>query len=200
MKTRSIYKALLLIATGLILNYSSASAQMTTVGMDHVGFGVPDLNQAVTFFTDVMGFHKIYEEGKLPLDANGKKAFNIRPNGEITHIVMMSTGFGSNIEIFEFNSPDRDMKRPLTDDVGWYHIAFYTNDMNKTVAHLKAKGVEFIGSPIIHKEGPNGGLTGVYFKTPWGLQIELVSYPKGLDYEKTHPKYKLWSPRNYEKN
>ena len=200
MKLKSVNKVLLLIAAGLILNCSTATAQMMTVGMDHVGFNVPDLDQAVQFFTEVMGFHKIYEEGKLPLDAGGKKAFNIRSNGEITHIAMLSTGFGSNIELFEFNSPNRNLQRPMTDDIGWYHIAFYTGDMARSIAWLKSKKVEFIGAPIEHKDGPNAGLTGVYFKTPWGLMIELVSYPKGMAYEKTHPKYLLWSPKNYDPN
>lgn len=200
MNIKSITKSILVAAAALMLNVHAVSAQTTTVGMDHVGFNVPDLDQAVKFFTDVMGFHKIYEEGKLPLDANGKSAFKIRPNGEITHIAMMATGYGSNIELFEFQSPNRNMERPMTDDIGWYHIAFYTKNMTKSVAYLKSKSVEFIGAPIEHKDGPNGGLTGVYFKTPWGLMIELVSYPKGMAYEKNHPKYRLWSPRNYEKN
>ncbi|WBV57829.1 VOC family protein [Chryseobacterium daecheongense] len=172
------------------------SAQIPGVlGMDHIGFNVPDLNESVTFFTDVLGFHKVYEEGHLPLDEDAKKAFNIRQSAEITHIAMLQTGNGSNIELFEYTSPERNMKRPMNDDIGWYHFAIYTTNMDESVAYLKAKKVRIIGTPIEHKSGPNAGLTGVYFETPWGLQIELVSYPNGLAYEKTNPQYKLWSPK-----
>ena len=174
-----------------------ASAQTPNlVGMDHIGFNVPDLDQAIKFFTDVMGFHKVYEEGKLPLDSAGKKAFNIRQSAEITRIAMLETGNGSNIELFEYNSSERNLKRPMNDDIGWFHMAVYTDNMDKSLAYLKSYGVHIIGAPIEHKSGPNGGLTGVYFETPWGLQIELVTYPGGMAYEKTNPKYKLWSPRN----
>jgi catechol 2,3-dioxygenase-like lactoylglutathione lyase family enzyme len=166
------------------------------VGLDHVGFNVPDLDQAVKFFSEVLGFHKVYEEGKLPLNADAKKAFNIRQSAEITRIAMLETGGGSNIELFEYSSPQRNMKRPMNDDIGWYHFAVYTSNMEQSVAYLKSKGVHLIGNPIEHKTGPNAGLTGVYFETPWGLQIELVTYPKGMAYEKAHPKYKLWSPKN----
>lgn len=181
----------------LVGSFQKASAQAPgIVGLDHVGFNVPNLENAVQFFTDVLGFHKVYEEGKLPLNAEAKKAFNIRQSAEITHIAMLTTGNGSNIELFEYDSPQRNMKRPMNDDIGWYHIAVYTNNMEQSVAYLKSKGVHIIGAPIKHKTGPNAGLTGVYFETPWGLQIELVSYPEGMEYEKGHPKYKLWSPKN----
>jgi catechol 2,3-dioxygenase-like lactoylglutathione lyase family enzyme len=166
------------------------------VGLDHVGFNVPDLDQAVKFFSEVLGFHKVYEEGKLPLNADAKKAFNIRQSAEITRIAMLETGRGSNIELFEYSSPQRSMKRPMNDDISWYHFAVYTSNMEQSVAYLKSKGVHLIGNPIEHKTGPNAGLTGVYFETPWGLQIELVTYPKGMAYEKANPKYKLWSPKN----
>lgn len=157
---------------------------------------MPDLNEAVKFFTEVLGFHQVYEEGKLPLNADAKKAFNIRRSAEITHIALLETGNGSNIELFEYTSPQRNMKRPMNDDIDWYHIAVYISNMQKSVSYLKAKGIRIIGVPIEHKTGPNAGLTGVYFETPRGLQIELVTYPQGMAYEQSHPKYKLWSPKN----
>src|SRR5882757_2517691 len=162
MKNKSLktIAAIVAIVSLSLTGIKPASAQTPNlVGMDHVGFNVPDLDQAVKFFTDVLGFHKVYEEGKLPLNAEAKKAFNIRQSAEVMHIAMLETGNGSNIELFEYNSPERNMKRPMNDDIGWYHIAVYTDNMDKSVAYLKSKGVEFIGAPIEHKTGPNGGLT-----------------------------------------
>jgi hypothetical protein len=43
------------------------------------------------------------------------------------------------------------------------------------------------------KEGPAGGQTVLYFLSPWGLQLELITYNKGMNYAKTS-KVKLWSP------
>ncbi len=44
-------------------------------------------------------------------------------------------------------------------------------------------------------EGPAAGQTIIYFRAPWGLQFELISYPDGMAYEKTAPG-KLWSPKD----
>jgi len=32
-------------------------------------------------------------------------------------------------------------------------------------------------------EGASAGLTWVYFLSPWGMQLELVSYPNGKAYQ-----------------
>ena len=44
------------------------------------------------------------------------------------------------------------------------------------------------------KDGPSAGETWMYFLAPWGMQLELVSYPKGKAYEKTS-KTRLWSAK-----
>ena len=33
------------------------------------------------------------------------------------------------------------------------------------------------------KEGPSAGLHWVYFTAPWGVTMELASYPRGMAYE-----------------
>jgi hypothetical protein len=38
--------------------------------------------------------------------------------------------------------------------------------------------------PIPITEGPAAGQAIVYFNAPWGLQLEAISYPKGMAYEK----------------
>ena len=47
--------------------------------------------------------------------------------------------------------------------------------------------------PVPIKEGPAAGQTILYFKAPWGLQMEAISYPDGMAYEKDSP-VKLWDP------
>ena len=48
--------------------------------------------------------------------------------------------------------------------------------------------------PFPVEEGPAAGQTITYFLAPWGLQMEIISYPKGMVYEKSSPVV-LWSPR-----
>ncbi|WP_431241447.1 hypothetical protein ACQ9BO_15285 [Flavobacterium sp. P21] len=64
------------------------------------------------------------------------------------------------------------------------------------VKYLKSKGVKVLGDPFVTPSGDTQGETWVYFETPWGSKLELVSYPNGKAYEKTSPKVTLWSPKN----
>lgn len=51
-----------------------------------------------------------------------------------------------------------------------------------------------VDDPEHIESGPAAGSRWVYFRTPWGLQMELVSYPCGKGYERDAA-VKLWSPR-----
>jgi hypothetical protein len=57
------------------------------------------------------------------------------------------------------------------------------------------KGVKTFFGPFPVNEGPAAGQSIVYFLAPWGLQMEIISYPKGMAYEKSAPVV-LWSPRD----
>jgi hypothetical protein len=59
--------------------------------------------------------------------------------------------------------------------------------------YLDSKGVKTMFGPFPVEEGPAAGQTITYFLAPWGLQMEIISYPKGMAYEKSSP-IKLWSP------
>ena len=61
-----------------------------------------------------------------------------------------------------------------------------------------AKGVKTRMGPIPVKEGPAAGQTILYFQAPWGLQLEAISYPDGMAYEKGAETV-LWSPKNPDK-
>lgn len=171
---------------------------LITVGMDHVGMNVPNMEQALEFFTEIMGFQKVTELGNLSLDDAWKKRYRIRLDAEVEKVIMLRAGNGTSLELFQYKSPRRNMERPLGDDVGWFHLGFYTDDIYASVAYLKSKGITVLNDPIIVAEGgPNTGETWVYFVTPWGLQIELVNYPNGKAYEKENPSFILWSPKDY---
>jgi hypothetical protein len=51
-----------------------------------------------------------------------------------------------------------------------------------------------MGEPTVRTSGPNAGQTWIYFRAPWGLQFELVSYPRGKAYERDTDR-RLWDPR-----
>lgn len=166
------------------------------VGIDHVGINVPDLNKAVTFFNDVLGFTPVTQLGPIPLDAEWKKMNHINPQTGAVTIKMINAGSGASIEVFEYADNKGSLNHPNTDDIGASHIAFYVNDINKAVQYLKSKDVKIIGEPFTTPSGDTAGESWVYFETPWGSKMELVSYPNGKGYEKNSPSTILWSPKN----
>jgi catechol 2,3-dioxygenase-like lactoylglutathione lyase family enzyme len=165
-------------------------------GGDHLGITVPRLEEAVKFFVDVIGCEAFYRLGPFKADNDWMQVhLNVNPRAEIPQIRVVRCGHGINLEIFEYTSPDQNRTLPRNSDIGGHHLAFYVDDMAKAVAHLRQHNVKMLGEPTVMKDGPSAGETWMYFLAPWGMQLELVSYPKGKAYEKDY-KTRLWSANN----
>ena len=164
-------------------------------GIDHIGITVPDTAQAVQFFEEVLGCQKAMSFGPFS-DPQGnfmQDLVNVNPRAEIKQITEMRCGNGANVELFQYNSPDQKTEMPRNSDFGGYHLAFYVNNIETAVARARALGLKTMMGPFPIKEGPAAGQTINYVLTPWGMQLELISYPKGMAYSKTS-KVKLWQP------
>ncbi len=153
-------------------------------GTDHIGFTVPDLGQATDFFVNVIGCEPFYELGPCQSgDEWMREHLNVHPRAVMKRHKFLRCG-DSNFELFEYESPDQHREQPRNSDVGGHHLAFYVEDFDAALAHLKDRGVRILGAPTVRVVGPSGGQTWVYFLTPWGMQCELLSYPEGKGYEK----------------
>ena len=164
-------------------------------GVDHIGVTVPDIDQGVKFFSEVMGCKEAFRFGPL-MDDKGtfmQDLVNVNPRAEIKQIVMLRCGRGSNIELFQYSSPDQKTEQPRNSDFGGHHIAFYVKDIKAAVEKARALGLKVFMGPFDVKDGPPAGQSITYVLSPWGMQLELISYPKGMAYEKG-AKTRLWAP------
>lgn len=166
-------------------------------GMDHIGFTVPDLAEAVGFFRDVLGCSEFYPLGPF---SGGESTWmadhlNVDAKATIPEMRLMRCGNGANLEIFQYTAPDQNTTPPRNSDIGGHHLAFYTTDMTAAVAYLEERGITVLGAPTTMTEGPSAGESWVYFLAPWGMQLELVSYPDGKAYEAEFDT-RLWDPRS----
>jgi catechol 2,3-dioxygenase-like lactoylglutathione lyase family enzyme len=109
---------------------------------------------------------------------------NVDAKATIETIHMLRCGFGSNIELFKYTAPDQKTAFPLNSDIGGYHIAIYVDDIDKAAAYFKANNIKTLLGPVPMKDGPNAGQSILYFFAPWGLQLEAISFPNGMAYEK----------------
>jgi glyoxylase I family protein len=148
--------------------------------VDHVGFTVPDLEAATTFLVDVLGCEYLYSLGPLG-DPDGdwmSEHLNVHPRAACAELRFFRCAGSPVFEVFEYTAPGQKSEPPLNSDVGGHHIALYVADLDLAVAYLREHGVRVLGEPT-SSTGPHLGQRWVYFLAPWGLQFELVSYPRG---------------------
>jgi catechol 2,3-dioxygenase-like lactoylglutathione lyase family enzyme len=163
-------------------------------GTDHIGFTVPDLEQADDFFVRVLGCQRVYELGPYAYDEGDwmQEHLGVHPRTVMRKLYFYRCGFGSNFEIFEYEAADGQAPQPRNSDIGGHHLAFYVDDFDVALDYLRAEGVEIMSDPTASSNA-SAGQRWVYFRSPWGMQFELVSYPAGKAYEKDAPVL-LWHP------
>jgi catechol 2,3-dioxygenase-like lactoylglutathione lyase family enzyme len=165
-------------------------------GTDHVGFTVPDLEAATRFFVDVIGCVLVYEIGPFQSDDDWMEVrLGVDRRAVIRKLRMFRCKTGPSFEVFEYELEGASATPPRNSDVGGHHLAFYVEDVSAAVAYLKAHGIAVQGEPTTMESGPSKGLTWVYFLSPWGMQLELVSYPAGIAALHADPTA-LWSPKD----
>lgn len=176
----------------------AASAELPGMrGTQHIGITVPDVDEAVAFLVDVMGCESFFSFGPFgPFEDDWmEKNLNVNPRAVIDIITMVRCGNGPALEVFKYSSPDQHPTPPRNSDIGGYHIAFYVDDINVATEYLRENGVRVLESP--HPLTGTGleGMEWVYFLTPWGMQMEIVSAPDGIVDEQQNNR-SFWDPRS----
>jgi len=162
-------------------------------GTDHIGFTVPDLEEAHDFLTGVIGATHFYSMGPIRgEDDYMRSQFNVDPDAVIREVRFYRLANGANLEVFEWQPPGEQGPQPRSSDVGGHHIALYVDDFDAALSYLREQGARVLGEPR-HSIGPGLGQRWVYFLSPWGMQFELVSYPGGKAYSLVNGQ-RLWHP------
>jgi glyoxylase I family protein len=110
----------------------------------------------------------------------------------VREIRFLRLGTGLNLELFQYEAADGQAPEPRNSDIGGHHLALYVDDMDAAIDHLRAHDVEIMGTPTASRQAAEGQHW-LYFRSPWGMQFELVSYPQGKAYEADAP-VRLWHP------
>ncbi|HEY2556268.1 MAG TPA: VOC family protein [Diaminobutyricibacter sp.] len=163
-------------------------------GTDHIGFTVPDLDEATTFFVDIIGCEYLFSLGPFahPDDNWMSDHLGVHPRTVMRQNRFFRCKNGPTFEVFAYEPAEPAASQPLNSDIGGHHLAFYVDDFELALDYLRERGVEIMGEPT-SSSSHNEGQRWVYFRSPWGMQFELVSYPNGKAYEK-HATVKLWHP------
>jgi catechol 2,3-dioxygenase-like lactoylglutathione lyase family enzyme len=105
------------------------------VGVDHVGITVPDIDEAVAWFEDVMGCSAFFD----PTGTFMQDLLGVHPRAVIEQITMIRCGRSANVELFEYDAPDQLRTFPRNSDWAGHHIAFYVKDIDEAVAYCSAR-------------------------------------------------------------
>ena len=132
-------------------------------GVDHIGIAVEDLEAAKRLYGGAMGLRLLFEE-EVPTEKVRVAAYD---------------GGGVRIELLETTDPQGAIGRFLaTRGPGIHHVCYRVDDVAKTLADLRAKGVRTIDDT----PRPGAGGCKVAFLHPkgaGGVLFELSEHPPG---------------------
>ena len=118
------------------------------VGLHHVGLSVPDLEEAKTFYKDVLGFTEVFDnswDGDRP---EADQAIGLEKTS--AKMQMLRAG-NACIELWEYSNPFPASKDPNYSPAnhGWAHIALQVTDIFYEYERLTKAGMTFHRPPII---------------------------------------------------
>ena len=155
-------------------------------GVDHIGFTVPDLDQAHHFLTEVLGCEYMYTLGPYRHDDTDwmREHLNVDPRAVMQQLHFYRCGGRAIFEVFQYAAPDqrREQPRQTVRLRRPCHVAFYVDDLDAAVKYLRDQGVELLGSHGQQRPQPRPAVGD--FLAPWGMQFELVSYPDGKAFDR----------------
>jgi catechol 2,3-dioxygenase-like lactoylglutathione lyase family enzyme len=137
----------------------------------HTGITVYDLQKASKFFEDTLGF-EVTEKRNL----NGDYLSNVlgKENLHSADIHVLTLPDFESLELVQYDL----MAQGSSDSIfnqGACHIAFYVEDLDAKIQKFCAEGASILGRDnVVVPRGPNAGRRIIFFKTPFGVNIELI--------------------------
>ena len=141
------------------------------LGLHHPAMAVPDMQAALDFYCDVLGFRVVMEAELPPGWEPMSRALGV---ADAACTIRMVRKGNSCIEFFAFRDREEgDPRRPVN-RIGISHLALATDDFAADHAMLLARGMPFHSAPF--GDAPHRF---VYGRDPFGNVIELLEHRGG---------------------
>ncbi|ALS77230.1 MULTISPECIES: lactoylglutathione lyase family protein [Planococcus] len=151
----------------------------------HIGLSVTDLDRAVTFYKEVMGWYVIMEPAEVKEESDtpiGQMCIDVFGAGWGTfRIAHMATSDGTGIEIFEFPNSEK----PENNFEYWKSGVFHFCVQDPDVEGLVQKIVEHGGKqrmPIREYYPDDKPYRMCYVEDPFGIIFEIYSHSYEITY------------------
>jgi len=139
------------------------------LGVNHVGLSVPDMDRALQFYCELLGFEKLSDAGWPSGTESADRILAVEgTSARVCHL-------GSSnllLELFQFgdcNPVSQDPNRPVVDH-GITHLCLAVTDLDAEFARLSAAGMVFHSPPT---DVGIPGVRTVYGRDPFGNVVEL---------------------------
>lgn len=166
-----------------------------THGLQHIGFTVPDMNEAVDFLTNVFGAVTVMECGSVDVDEEFMlKRLGVPDGCKIIDQRVVQVGTGGALELFQYSGVSGEQTLKHNGEVGAMHLAFEVDDAFAAAERMREAGVDLLEGPTLIEGGPMDGLVWLYLRSPWGQYFEVVSADGPLGYE-AEGGPKMYSPK-----
>ncbi|WP_372178231.1 VOC family protein [Xanthomonas axonopodis pv. phyllanthi] len=141
------------------------------IAVDHTGFAVSSLDEAVRFWTGALGF-KLERQSDMGGDFLYQVTGVDDPNVK-TAIVRAPDGYA--IELLQYSKGRQNGAVPNSAGaIGAAHLALTVNDIHAAIARVEAAGWKAKGSPLPIAGGPRKGTLVAYVSGPDHITIELM--------------------------
>jgi catechol 2,3-dioxygenase-like lactoylglutathione lyase family enzyme len=142
---------------------------MTIQRMDHVSVVVDDLEAAKAFFVE-LGMEL---EGEAPIEGPSVDRLNGLDGIRVDIAMMRTPGGHGRLELTKFHSPaaiSPEPKNALGNVLGLRSVMFTVDDIDATVARLRARGAELVGEMVQYEESYRL----CYVRGPAGIIVALA--------------------------
>ena len=155
-------------------------------GLNHVAISTGDLERAVAFYCDVLGFERVYGFSWEPGSPQADRLTGLTDSAARCAVLRLNHAV---LELFEFTSPQgapQDSNRPVCDH-GLSHLSLDVTDIAAEYERLAKAGMRFHAPPM-----PGGeNVMVAYGRDPDGNVIELQEIQSPA-----HPMYHRFEDMN----
>lgn len=151
----------------------------------HIGLSVPDIDKAVKFYTEVMGWYTIVEPTKIVEDDSpvGQMCTEIFGKGwGHLHISHLSTADRVGVELFQFKNQENPEDNFEYWKTGIFHFCVQDPNLEELVdSIIAAGGKKRMEKPRYYYPGEKPYRM-IYMEDPFGNIVEIYSHSYELTY------------------
>lgn len=154
------------------------------INFSHIGLSVPDIERAVDFYSNVMGWYTIMTPATVTEDdsAIGVMSTEVFGSGWGSYrIAHMTTGDGVGIELFEFKGNQKSDDNFKFWETGIFHYGVQNPDIEGLVKKIVANGGKQ-RMPIKAYYPGEKPFKMVYMEDPFGNLVEIYTHAYDLTY------------------